>query len=68
MKFYEIFYKFDKKELDSLFLKIRDMENTTRELYSLKKTDPMVSYYLASIIRRIKELVDSLVEFNLDKG
>ena len=68
MKFYEIFYKFDKKELGNLFLRIRDMENTTRELYSLKKTGPMVSYYLASIIRRIKELVDSLVEFNLDKG
>ena len=68
LRFYEIFYKFDKKELNNLFLRIREMENTTRELYSLKKTDPMISYYLASIIRRIKELVDSLIEFNLDKG
>ena len=68
LEFYEIFYKYDKEKLNNLFSKIRDMETKTRSLHSLNKTDHLVSYYLTTITRRIKELVDSLIEFHLNEG
>jgi len=66
--YYGLFYKYSKEELDTLFVKIKDMEAKTRLLFTLNKTDHLVSYYLVSITRRIKEMIDTLIEFNLEKG
>ena len=68
LEFYELFYKYDKVKLGDLFLKIRNMETETRSLFSLNKSDHVISYYLTSITRRLKEMIDSLIEFNAEKG
>ena len=68
LEFYKLFYKYDKSKLDELFIKIKSIDGATKLLYSLKKSDPVVSYYLASITRRTKELIDSLIEFHIKEG
>ena len=68
LEFYELFYKYDKSKLNGLFLKVRNLETKTRSIYSLKKTDHVISYYLTSITRRTKELIDSLIELYVDEG
>jgi len=65
-EFYELFYNFDKTKLNSLFLKIKDLE--PQKLFRAKNTNYDVVYFLATIHRRIKELIDSLIEFNLESG
>ena len=63
-EFYELFYKYDKKRLGNLFLKIKGME--PQKLFGIKNTNYVVVFFLSSIHRRIKELIDSLIELNLE--
>lgn len=65
MGFYDLFYKYDKVELNNLFSKLRDLEAEMRSHFSLSKSDPVITYYLSTIVRRIKEIFDSLIEFRI---
>lgn len=65
LNFYELFYKPDKEKLNALFIKTKEMEEKIKFLHSLTRTDTMVNYYLTTITRRIKELIDSLIEFSV---
>ncbi len=64
--YYELFYNFDKTKLNELFTKIKSAN--PKSLYALKKIDLAMVSYVDSIHRRLKELVDSLIELNLDKS
>ena len=63
IEYYELFYSFDKKKLNYLFSKIKAFN--PKELYKLKQIDLIMISYLDAIHRRMKELIDSLIELNL---
>lgn len=62
--YYELFYSFDKVKLNDLFGKIKNLN--PKSLYKLKSKDLVMISYLDSIHRRLKELIDSLIELNLE--
>ena len=66
--FYDLFYKYDKPKVGYVFLKIKNLETETKSLFSLAKSDHVISYHLTSITRRLKELIDSLIELNVESG
>lgn len=60
---YDLFYDFDKKRLNELFLNIKNVE--PYKLFSVHNSNHTVAYFLTSIHRRIKEMLDSVIEINL---
>ena len=62
--YYELFYNFDKAKLNELFSKIKAFN--PKDLYKVKKINLVMISYLDSIHRRLKELVDNLIELNLE--
>ncbi len=61
--YYELFYNFDKAKLNEMFKKIKSFD--PKSLYRLKNMDLVMISYVDSIHRRLKELVDSLIEIKL---
>ncbi len=63
-EFYEIFYKYNKQRLNNLFLEMKSIE--PEKLFEIKNANSTLVYFLTTIHRRIKELIDSLIELNLE--
>ncbi|MBS3097566.1 AbrB/MazE/SpoVT family DNA-binding domain-containing protein [Candidatus Woesearchaeota archaeon] len=61
--YYNIFYNYSKGKVNNLFKRIKELN--PEELFKIKEADPMFVYYLIIIHRRIKELIDSLIDIHV---